>query len=767
MGPERSDHEDLPLVTLNVGGMSCARCAGHVEKALRSVSGVLDATVNLVTERATVHLAHPLPTVLLVTAVEAAGYQVRPDETQPKAHDGPATGAAARAADDASSGDRAFVMALVLSLPLLAFGMAHDLVPSAWLGASRWAQLVLATAVLAFPARRFFVGAWRALVRKTADMNTLVGLGIGAAWVYSTTAVLAPALFTHGGHAVHGAMPPVYFEAIGAIATFVLLGKKLEARARARCAEAVRMLVSLTPVTARRLVETERGRSEQDVPQESLRVGDRIVVRPGERVAADARVVEGRSFIDESMLTGESEPVPKHEGAWIFGGTQNQSGALVARVARVGKDTALARIAQAVEAAQASKPPIARLADVVASVFVPIVLGIAVLTLTVWVALDPTAAGLAVGLERFVAVLVIACPCAVGLATPAAVAVATGRGAELGVLIRGGEVLEAASRIDTVLFDKTGTLTRGKPEVAEVLAMNGVDGPTLIASAAAVEQRSEHPLGCAIVARAHADGLTLGAVTGFLSEAGAGVEARVDGRLVRVGTAAWLEAASIDVALGVEAAERTSKCSKTPVFIAIDGQFAGLIALGDRPALGARSVVAMLLGHGIAVAMVSGDREATARALAAELGIADVTAEVRPEGKAELVRARQQQGRHVAMVGDGINDAPALAAANVGIAVSGGTDIALATADIALLRGGLKNVPVALGLARATMRTIRWNLFWAFVYNVIGIPIATGALHRLTGFQLSPVLASAAMSLSSVSVLASSLRLRRFGRNAV
>jgi Cu+-exporting ATPase len=772
MASELPVPEDDARVVLSIGGMTCASCVAHVEKALRAVPGVSQADANLVTERATIAVSKNVPRSALVAAVVDAGYEVAP-ETEPLE---PLTTDAADQADaseatthdgrhdrEVSAGDHAFFVALALSVPLLVLGMAHGLVPAAWMNVARSLQFALATAVLVGPGRRFFVGALAGLRHRTADMNTLVALGTGSAWLYSTFAVFAPSLFERS----HGGMPDVYFEAAGAIATFVLLGKKLESRARKRLSDAVRALVALTPAIARRIEDDHDGHREVDVPLAAIRTGDRIVVRPGERVAIDAIVLEGHSSVDESMLTGESEPVEKNVGSALFGGTQNLSGAMVAKVSRVGRDTALARIIEAVEAAQGSKAPIARLADAVAAVFVPIVLGVAIVTLAVWLVLDPTSRGLSVALERFVAVLVIACPCAVGLATPAAVAVGTGRGAELGILFRGGEALEAASRIDTVLFDKTGTLTRGKPEVLSVVPSSGWTGAELLTLAASVEQRSEHPLARAVLAKAASEGAPLRAVTEFASASGFGVEAVVDGRRVRLGAADWLAAAGIPTATAHDDAERLARSAQTAVFVAVNDQLAGLLGIGDRPASEAKAVVAQLLGQGIDVAMVSGDREATARAVAAAVGIADVAAGVRPEGKAAIVRARQALGRRVAMVGDGINDAPAIATADVGIAVAGGTDIAVSTADVALLRGGLTTLPLAFALARATMRTIRENLFWAFVYNVIGIPIATGALHGLTGFQLSPVLASAAMSLSSVSVLANSLRLRRFGRNAV
>ncbi|RYE92263.1 MAG: heavy metal translocating P-type ATPase, partial [Myxococcales bacterium] len=479
-------------------------------------------------------------------------------------------------------------------------------------------------------------------------------------------------------------------------------------------------------------------------------------------VPLDGEVVEGSSSLDESMLTGESLPVERTVGGPVTGGTLNQSGALVVRVTAVGPGTALARIVEAVEQAQGSKAPVARLADRVSAVFVPIVLGLASIAFVTWLALDPTGPGLATALERFVAVLVIACPCALGLATPAAVAVGTGRGAELGVLFKGGSALESTSRIDTVLLDKTGTLTTGQPALTVVRPLAGVDEGQLLGWVAAAEQRSEHPVGRALVRGAQARGVVPAAVASFRSTTGAGVEAQSEGARVQVGTVRWLRESGVDVAALEAGASELASQGHTPVLVAREGRLVGLVAVADRPAPGAREVVARLRAMGLEVTMVSGDREGTARAIADELGITQVIAEVRPEQKAEVVRAEQARGRRVAMVGDGVNDAPALAAADVGVVMGTGSDIAAASADIALLRGSIGALPVALSLGRRTLQVIRQNLFWAFIYNVIGIPLAAGVLYPWTGLQLSPVVASAAMSLSSVSVLLNSLRLRRF-----
>ncbi|HEY0135973.1 MAG TPA: heavy metal translocating P-type ATPase [Nannocystis sp.] len=744
---------ELPIV-----GMTCASCVRRIETALRAVDGVTEATVNLVTARATVRYepARTNPGAL-ADAIRGAGYEV-PQASAPVS---PRVDAGARAeaqaqaeAHEQRTMRRDFIVAAALSVPLLVVAMSHGAIPGTDGMLGRWLQFALATPVVFGPGRRFLRLAWVALRHRAADMNTLVSLGVLAAWGYSTVALVAPGLFPH---AEHGTLPHLYFEAAAAILSFVLLGKLMETRARGRLSDAVRGLVALAPKTARRI----RGELEEDVPVEALIPGDLVLVRPGERIASDGEVVRGTSAVDESMLTGESLPVDKQRGSVVYGGTQNHSGALTFRITRTGGDTALARIVEAVEQAQGSRAPIARLADVVSSWFVPIVLGLALVTLLVWALVDPSAAGFAVAVERFVAVLVIACPCALGLATPAAVAVGTGRGAELGILVKGGAALEAASRIDTVLLDKTGTLTTGKPELTDVVALTGAEDD-LLRLVAAVERESEHPVAQAIVRGAVARGVALVPASDFRTEPGLGVEADVGGRTVRVGTTAWLKRAGIDTAALEATAEELAAGGRTPSFVAVDGALAGLIAVADRPTDGARETVATLRSLGIEVAMVTGDRLGTARAVAAELGIERVVAEVRPEDKARVVAEERARGRIVAMVGDGINDAPALAAAHVGIAIGSGTDIAIAAADVALLRGGIAGLPTALRLARRTLTTIRQNLFWAFVYNVLGIPIAAGVLAPWTGWTLSPVLASAAMSLSSVSVLMNSLRLHRF-----
>ncbi|MET0285557.1 MAG: heavy metal translocating P-type ATPase [Polyangiales bacterium] len=689
-------------------GMTCANCVGRVERALSAVPGVDSARVNLATQRARVEF-DPKRTqpAALTSAVQRAGYQVPRALPAERAR---VLAEAERALEHKLRRD--LILAASCTLPLLVLAMSHGAIPH-----PRWLQLALATPVLLGPGSYFLRHAWAALKARSADMNTLVSLGALAAYGYSLVALL-----THG-HAL-------YFEAGAAIVTFVLAGKLLEARARRRLSAAVRGLDALLPTQATRA-------DGSSVPLSALKVGDTLLVRPGERVPADAVIEAGRSALDESMLTGESLPRDKGPGDKVVGGTVNQSGALTVRVTTVGDDTTLARIVEAVEQAQGSRAPIAALADRVSAWFVPAVLAISLLTFAGWAAFD-----LALAFERAIAVLVIACPCALGLATPAAVAVGTARGASLGVLIKGGSALEAAASLDTLLFDKTGTLTAGKPVLTKVHG-----DAELLRLVAAVEQHSEHPIAKAIVAAVPGP---LPTPSSFEAQAGAGASAVVEGKRVVVGTARFLR-------LGADA-EATALAAQGNMiaYVSIDGASRGWIAVADQVLPEAKGILASLPHEKV---LVSGDLEATARNVASELNIPRVYAERTPAQKAELVQELRGQGKRVAMIGDGINDAPALAAADVGIAVGHGTDVAMASADIALLGQGIANLPTALALARATMRTIRQNLFWAFLYNLVGIPLAAGVFHP---FALSPIFASLAMSLSSVSVLANSLRLRRF-----
>ena len=760
---------DSTNLELDVLGMTCAACVRRIESAVCSLPGVTAAQVNLATRKASVQYDERRTTSdRIAEAVRDAGYDVAHIDPGPHAA---VSGARAdrekraRALEAAEQAERAslkrdLVLTASLTVPALMLSMSHGLIPAFELPWASWAQFGLITPVVFGPGQRFLRAAWAALKHRTSDMNTLVSIGALAAWVYSSVALFAPQLFPH---AEHGQAAHLYFEVAGAILMFVLFGKLLESGARKRLSDAVKGLVALVPQQAHRVL----GLDIEDVPLSAVRVGDFVLIRPGERVPVDGTVRDGRSAVDESMLTGESLPVDKAAGSTVFAGTLNQNGTLTVRTDKIQGDTALDGIVAAVEQAQGSRAPIARMADVVSSYFVPAVLLIALVTLGVWLAVDSSSTGMAQAVERFVAVLVIACPCALGLATPAAVAVGTGRGAELGVLVKGGGPLEAASKIDTVLFDKTGTLTAGKPDLTDVVVREGFAEQELLAWIAALESSSEHPVAKAIVQGARERGIVAKAVSSFSAVAGAGVEGTVDGHLVRIGTRAWLERAGTSTHALEFQAHSLARLGRTPSFVSVDGALAGLITVADRPTKDAKQVLDGLRALGLEIAMVSGDRKETAEAIASELGITRVFAEVKPEDKAELVAQERSRGRRVAMVGDGINDAPALAAADVGVAVGGANDIATAAADIALRHGGITRLPTAFALARRTLRTIRENLFWAFVYNVLGIPVAAGALYAISGWQLSPVFASAAMSLSSVSVLANSLRLRRFGRGGV
>jgi Cu+-exporting ATPase len=687
--------------------MTCAACVRRVERAVAAVPGVERAEVNLPLSRARL-VVDPAELAAAVDAIRGAGYEVPADVLDPEAPPSLRLEAAERARrDDARSPRRDAILAIALAVPTVALAMT---------GVSPIAQLVLATVVVLGAGRRFFSAGAIAVRHGSPDMNTLIALGAGAAWLASTVAI------------VRGE-PALYFDAAAAIIGFVMIGKLLEARARARVADAVRGLLELAPARARVLDEAG---VEREVDAAELAPGDRLAVRPGERLAADGTIVEGASALDESLLTGESLPVDKAEGAPVYAGTLNHNGALVVRVARAGAQTSLARIARAVEDAQGNKAPIARLADRVSAWFVPAVLAIAAVT-----AVGCIAAGHAdAAITRAVAVLVIACPCALGLATPAAVAVGTSRAAELGVLYRGGDALERASAVTVACLDKTGTLTAGTPRLV------GDVTDELLALAASVEQVSEHPIARAIVGAAKARELALVRPADVVVTPGAGIAARIGERAVKIGTREFV------------GTDGDAAGYATMSYISIDGRYAGSLAIADPPSPAAKPAIDALRALGVEPVMITGDREPAARWIADAVGITRVHAGVKPTAKAALVVAERVNAR-VAMIGDGINDAPALAAADVGIALGSGTDIAAAAADVTLLRGGIAAVPIALGLARATLHVIRRNLLAAFAYNAVCIPIAA------FGFA-SPMLASAAMSLSSVSVLLSSLRLKRY-----
>ncbi|HPW18193.1 MAG TPA: heavy metal translocating P-type ATPase [Candidatus Aminicenantes bacterium] len=726
----------------SVTGMSCASCAAAIERSLRRVPGVREAVVNLATGRATVlYDDRRAGRRELAKAVRDAGYGVA--ATAEEAGAGPAKEYRALRASVIWGG------ALALTIFL---GSMRRWFP--WMPAilqDFFVLWALATPVQFVLGLRFYRGAWSALRHGTANMNTLVAVGTSAAYLFSAAATVFPGFFRRAG-----VEPQVYFDTSAVIIVLVLFGRLLEARAKGRTSDAIRRLMGLRPRTAR---VVEAG-GEREVPVETVRPGDVLVVRPGEKVPVDGVIVEGRTAVDESMITGESIPADKGPGDEVVGATLNKWGSFRFRAVRVGEDTALARIVRMVEEAQGSKAPIQRLADVIAARFVPAVVVAALLTFGAWCLFGPEPR-FVFALLNFVAVLIIACPCAMGLATPTAIMVATGRGAERGVLVRSGESLETIHRVDTFVFDKTGTLTNGRPETTDVLAAAGSGRAEVLGLAASVEHGSEHPLGQAVVRKARAEGVPVEAARDFRALEGMGVEGVVGGRRVLVGSLRLLEAEGVDASALAADAERLTGAGKTAAFVAVDGKPVGLLGLADTLKAGAREAVDALHRAGRRVVMLTGDNARTARALAAEAGIEEVRAEVLPGDKAEVIRALQAEGRRVAMVGDGINDAPALAQADVGLALGTGTDVAMASADITLMSGDLGGVVSAVALSRKTIRTVRQNLFWAFAYNVVGIPVAAGVLYPFLRVRLDPMIASAAMALSSVSVVSNSLRLRR------
>jgi Cu+-exporting ATPase len=715
-------------VDLPVSGMSCAACARSIENQLAATPGVNSAHVNFATSTATVEFDPAHAAVRnLVDAIEELGYGVLQPETA-----GEDVEEQAREREYAALKRRLWLSA-AFAVPVVALGMAPGLMHLAPLNRmTSWFQLAFTAPVVSYAGAPFYKGAWAALRHRSANMNTLIALGTGAAFLYSL------AVTVRGGH-------EVYYEAAATIVTLILLGRVLEARARGKASEAIRHLRELQPKTAHVL----RDGAEREIPIEQVRVGDIVVVRPGEKIPVDGAVREGDSAVDESTLTGESMPVDKKLGDLVYGGTINRSGSLRFEARKVGRATALQQMIELVRQAQGSRAPVARLADVVSGYFTVGVLAVATVTFLVWLAFAP----LSSAVVNFVAVLIIACPCALGLATPTAIMVGTGRGAERGILIKGGEALEAACRIDTVILDKTGTITYGQPLVTDVIPLNGYAEAGLLRLAASAERYSEHPLGRAIVEHALALAMPLYESANFRALTGHGVEARVNGHDVTVG--------SLSGSHDLPEMERLAGEGKTAVAVSVDGQPAGAIGIADTVKLEAAAAIDRLNKMGIQVWMITGDNRRTAEAVARQVGIERVLAGVLPDAKVAEVRKLQAAGKKVAMVGDGINDAPALAQADVGIAIGTGTDIAKEAASITLMRGDLNGVADALELARRTMRVIRQNLFWAFAYNTIGIPIAAGVLYPFTGWLLSPVLASAAMALSSVTVVTNSLRLKR------
>ena len=737
---------------LNVEGMTCASCVGRVEKALKAVPGVLEASVNLATQTASVRYAEGVVAPSeLAARVTAAGYAARP-----KTEDSGAA-VASRRADETLRLRRSFWLALALSLPVVVLAMGPHLVPALhhWLMAgpggrvSGVVQSVLTLAVLAGPGRVFITHGLPALWRGAPEMNSLVALGALSAFAYSLVATYAPALLPEAARAV-------YYEAAASIVTLILLGRMLEARAKGRAGEAIARLADLRPRVA--LVLRDSGAME--LPVGEVVRGDLLQLRPGERVAADGLVVTGRSYVDESMLTGEPVPVEKAEGAPLSGGTLNGMGALTYRVTAVGTDTVLAQIMRLVEDAQATKLPVQALVDRITLWFVPAVMALAALSAVVWYLVGPDPA-LPHALVAGISVLIIACPCAMGLATPVSVLVGSGRAAELGILFRRGDALQKLADVRLVAFDKTGTLTVGHPALTGVQTLNGLSEDRVLALAAAAEAGSEHPLARALLDAASAKGLALPAAEAGQALPGRGYRARVDGVDLLIGNAAALREAGTDPVALEAAAEAAAQQGKTAIFMALDGQAAALFILSDPVRPTAAAAVAALTAAGTRTAMISGDAEATAAAVAAELGIGTVVAGVLPGAKVAALK-ELAGGQPVAFVGDGINDAPVLAAADVGLAMGGGSDLAREAAEVVIMRNDPAVVASAIALSRATLRNIRQNLFWAFAYNAVLIPVAAGVLYPFNGLLLSPVLASAAMALSSVFVVTNALRLRRF-----
>ena len=743
-------------VSFAVGGMTCAACVGRVEKALAGADGVVEASVNLATERARVRYAAGTDVEALYQAVRRTGYDVVEATGGASAED-----AEREARDlDRQRLRRRLLWAAGLSLPLFLLEMVPMVIPGgmAWIDGvvpmqTRWLlSFALATAVQFGPGWRFYRAGWAAARHGSPDMNTLVALGTTAAYGYSVVATFLPGVLPEG--AVH-----VYYEASATIITLILLGKWFEARAKGQTSDAVRALLGLRAETAR----VVRDGVETEVSIDDVAVGDVVRVRPGEKVPVDGVVAEGTSYVDESMVTGEPVPVEKSEGGAVVGGTVNQAGALLVETTHVGADTVLAQIVQLVEEAQASRPAIQALADRVVAVFVPVVLVVAAVVFGVWLAVGPSPA-LTYALVAAVSVLIIACPCAMGLATPVSVMVGTGKAAELGVLFRKGEALRTLSEADVVALDKTGTLTEGRPTLTDVALTDAASRTEddVVRLVAAVEVPSEHPVADAIVRAADERGIDLPAATDFEAVPGFGVRGVVEGRRVEVGADRFMEQIGLDVSPLADAAGALAAEGKTPLYAAIDGQLVAALAVADPVKATTPAAIEALHRAGLRVAMITGDNRATAQAIARRLGIDEVLAEVLPADKAQAVTDLQGEGRRVAFVGDGINDAPALAQADVGVAIGTGTDVAIEAADVVLMRGDLTALVEARALSAATLRNVKQNLFWAFAYNVVLIPVAAGALYPVFGVLLSPVLGAAAMGLSSVFVLTNALRLRRF-----
>jgi P-type Cu+ transporter len=751
--PENQKTTHGAVLELPVTGMTCAACVMRVEKALKKVEGVETATVNLATERATLTYSGTNPT-LLKRAVREAGYGILEIEAGQNRND------AEREAREKETEKlkRAVIFSAVLAVPLVFIAM----LPMIWepamsllmrvapMNVWNWVMLLLATPVQFGPGLRFYKNGWKALRSLSPDMNSLVMIGTSAAYFYSLAVTFFPSIFPF--QARH-----VYFEASAVVITLVLLGKYFEAIAKGHTSEAMKKLLSLQAKTARVI----KGKKELELPVSEVLPEDIIAVRPGEKIPVDGIVTSGNSYVDESMITGESIPVSKTEGTKVVGGTLNGNGAFTFKATAVGEGTVLSQIVKLVESAQGSKPAIQGLADKVVAVFTPIVLGIAALTAVVWLIFGGENA-ISFALVNTVAVLIIACPCAMGLATPTSIMVGTGKAAEMGVLFRKGDALQTLQEARVIALDKTGTLTKGKPELTDFKVQAGFNEAELLGLVASVEKQSEHPIAQAVVNAAEAKDLPLSDAQDFQALPGFGASAVVQGKLMQVGADRYMAKLCIAISIFADEAAQLGDEGKTPLYAAVDGKLAAIIAVADPIKDTSFEAINALHEQGFKVAMITGDNGCTANAIAKQLGIDEVLAEVLPDGKAEAVKHLQSKGYKVAFVGDGINDAPALAQADVGLAIGTGTDIAIETADVILMSGDLRGVPNAIALSRATLRNIKLNLFWAFAYNIILIPVAAGVLYPVNGWLLSPVLAGAAMGLSSVFVLSNALRLRNF-----
>jgi Cu+-exporting ATPase len=742
-------------IELAIDGMTCASCVNRVEKALRQVPGVVDASVNLATERASIrYLGNADVVDRLIGAVEQTGYEAKPIQRE----DGQADREREAREAEIAGLRRSLAVATILTLPVFVLEMGSHFIPAIhdWVMGtlghrnSWYLQFALTTLVLFGPGLRFFRKGVPALLRGSPDMNSLVVLGTSAAYAYSVVATFLPGVLPEN-------MDNVYYEAAAVIVTLILLGRYLEAKAKGRTSEAIKRLMGLQAKTAR----VVRSGEALEIPLDQVLTGDLVQVRPGEKIPVDGEVVEGSSFVDESMITGEPVPVQKSQGKEVVGGTINRTGSFTFRATRIGAETVLAQIIRMVEQAQGSKLPIQALVDRVTAWFVPAVMAAAALTFLVWLILGPDPA-LTFALVNAVAVLIIACPCAMGLATPTSIMVGTGRAAELGVLFRQGEALQSLKEVGVVALDKTGTLTQGRPELTDFVTVPGVSEAEALRLIAAVESRSEHPIAQAIAAAAERRGLALPSTDRFEAVPGFGVSAMVEGRKVDVGADRFMTKLGLPVSGFADIAARLGAEGKSPLYAAIDGRLVAIIAVADPIKPSTPEAIAALHALGLKVAMITGDNRKTAGAIAKRIGIDEVVAEVLPDGKVEVVkRLRQAHGR-IAFVGDGINDAPALAEADIGIAIGTGTDIAIESADVVLMSGDVRGVVNAIALSKATIRNIQQNLFWAFAYNVLLIPVAAGVLYPVNGTLLSPIFAAGAMALSSVFVLGNALRLRRF-----